>query len=376
MKISVTIPCYKSESTMLQCIKGIRAQTVPVHEVIVIDDASPDNAGRVALGEGCKVTRMDANIGLAASMNVALEKCEGDFLAKIDSDVELLSTWLEVCLKCFTGDGVAGVGGRMVEFYQGTVADRWRAEFMQQHWGLRKVANPVGLFGCDQLWRVKALKDVGGWNPKYRTNHEDMDLSMRMRQKGWHLVYTPLAIGLHLRQDDVASVLKNFWMWYHTPAMEEGFYVSVQKVAELIGRNRKMAVERFNKCVEAGRFDLCYPCLLLFYWLCLRDLEQVLKVSPGPITDADVLLAQSVVLANLALVSEKHLGQSACSVQMAGMLGRDFDTRFLVSTDLTGGWLCSGAYGKAFTETKFAEELTAHHWRMIEISARMCDDQG
>lgn len=359
MNVSVTIPCYRSASTMLRCIQAVKAQTHPVHEIIVIDDCSPDDAGQIAHDAGCRVTRTESNIGLAASMNLALEQCQGEFLAKIDSDVELTPTWLDECLKCFTGAGVAGVGGRMVEFYQGTVADRWRAQFMPQHFGGQKVVNPVGLFGCDQLFRVSALKDVGGWNPKYRTNHEDMDLSLRLKAKKWHLVYTPFAIGLHLRKDTVASVLRNFWMWYHTPYLEAGHYASVEKAAELIPVRRQFAIERMNTCITSGAVDLMYPTLLLYWWMCLRDLEQVRADVACEFASAEE--AQASIIASVRTLPVACVRRDLGALLIWG----DHDIA------------PSGSYFDAFQKVRYVEDITPAHWQLIEVSARMVrHDEG
>ena len=282
MKISVTIPCFKSATTIRQCVRAIIAQTVPVHEIIVIDDCSPDESGLIAAEEGCVVERTAENIGLSASMNRALALCTGTHLAKIDSDVVLEPTWLQEALQQMD-DGdldvsrIVGVGGRIIEFHTNTVADRWRSVFMRQHWGSGRQVNPPGLFGADQLFRVDALRDVGGWNPKYRTNHEDMVLSNALMTRGYHLVYTPAALAFHLRRDTLHSVLANFWRWYYTTADEAGKYDNVSGLIELIGRNKQMAVERFNVCQREGWFDLLWPCFLLYYSQCFHDVAWAAK---------------------------------------------------------------------------------------------------
>ena len=47
-KVSVVIPCYNYAHYLKECVDSIRKQTYPVHEIIVVNDGSPDNTSEVA----------------------------------------------------------------------------------------------------------------------------------------------------------------------------------------------------------------------------------------------------------------------------------------------------------------------------------------
>lgn len=44
-----------------------------------------------------------------------------------------------------------------------------------------------GFNGTAGIWRIKALRDVGGWLP--RTTVEDMDIAVRAHLQGWKFIY-------------------------------------------------------------------------------------------------------------------------------------------------------------------------------------------
>ena len=46
--VSVIIPCYKQAHYLASAVESVRAQTYPRHEIIVVDDGSPDDAAGVA----------------------------------------------------------------------------------------------------------------------------------------------------------------------------------------------------------------------------------------------------------------------------------------------------------------------------------------
>jgi glycosyltransferase involved in cell wall biosynthesis len=278
--VSVYTPGYASEAFIERCLRGIRAQTYPVHEILLVDDQSPDRSTEIALQNGVRVFSHSENLGLAASCNTALTHCTGDFLLKVDTDVELLPTWLERAMPAFDEKQTAGVGGWLIEHHTTTIADRYRRLYLAQHRGPVRVDN-VDLFGADCVFRVSALRQVNGWNARYRTNFEDCDLSQRLRAAGFRLIYEPNSRARHLRRDTVIEVLRTQWNWFHPVVQDRGCYDSVTAAAPLIPRNRAIALNKINHAAQVGDFELTYPSFLGHFWFCLRDLQQVLRRGKG-----------------------------------------------------------------------------------------------
>ena len=62
MKISVVIPCYNEEQTVLQIVKKVQGVLVDnEYEIIIIDDFSTDNTAKLVNSKGVKLLKNKSN---------------------------------------------------------------------------------------------------------------------------------------------------------------------------------------------------------------------------------------------------------------------------------------------------------------------------
>ena len=89
-KISVIVPVYQAEQYLQRCIDSILSQTYRNLEVILVDDGSKDQSGRICDEYAGKDSRVivvhQANAGVAAARNHGLDIASGDFCTFVDSD--------------------------------------------------------------------------------------------------------------------------------------------------------------------------------------------------------------------------------------------------------------------------------------------------
>lgn len=97
-KVSVIIPTYNRSSLVKDAICSVLAQTELDLEVIVVDDGSTDGTCKVV--EGLRDGRVNyfykINGGAASARNLGLSKCEGEYVAFLDSDDFWPENYLEV----------------------------------------------------------------------------------------------------------------------------------------------------------------------------------------------------------------------------------------------------------------------------------------
>ena len=82
-KISVIVPVYKAEAYLADCVESILSQSFQDFEVILVNDGSPDNCGRIceAYAEryDCICVIHQENQGQAAARNHALLHARGEW---------------------------------------------------------------------------------------------------------------------------------------------------------------------------------------------------------------------------------------------------------------------------------------------------------
>lgn len=88
--ISVIVPAYKVEQYLDQCLESVVNQTYQNLEIILVDDGSPDNCGRMCDEWADKDSRIvvihKENGGLSDARNKGMSKASGLYIAHIDSD--------------------------------------------------------------------------------------------------------------------------------------------------------------------------------------------------------------------------------------------------------------------------------------------------
>lgn len=88
-KVSVIIPTYNREKTILRSLKSVLEQTYTELEVLVIDDGSTDGTADIVKGvEDARVRyiALEKNSGPANARNVGVEMASGEWIAFQDSD--------------------------------------------------------------------------------------------------------------------------------------------------------------------------------------------------------------------------------------------------------------------------------------------------
>ena len=88
MKVSALIPTYNRQAQVLRAIDSVLAQTVPVDEIIVVDDGSTDDSSeaiRSHYGSRVKLFCQE-NAGVSAARNRGIHEARGEWIALLDSD--------------------------------------------------------------------------------------------------------------------------------------------------------------------------------------------------------------------------------------------------------------------------------------------------
>jgi glycosyltransferase involved in cell wall biosynthesis len=87
--ISIAMPFHNAGKTLHRAVRSVIWQTYSEWELILIDDGSTDETGRIAAGfhdQRIKIISNGGRRGLAWSLNQALDVCHGEYFARLDAD--------------------------------------------------------------------------------------------------------------------------------------------------------------------------------------------------------------------------------------------------------------------------------------------------
>lgn len=89
-KVSVIVPVYKVEKYLPECIDSILAQTFTDFELILVDDGSPDNSGKICDEYASRDSRVRVfhkeNGGVSSARNFGVRYARAEYIAFLDSD--------------------------------------------------------------------------------------------------------------------------------------------------------------------------------------------------------------------------------------------------------------------------------------------------
>src|SRR3989304_7936270 len=102
MKVSIMIPVYHSESTIVETLDSLFQQNVPFSELLIFNDGSPDNSA-IIISEYLKKKKIRNSklinhkkpLGLAATYNEGMKLSKSEFVVTLHQDVILMRNSLE-----------------------------------------------------------------------------------------------------------------------------------------------------------------------------------------------------------------------------------------------------------------------------------------
>lgn len=104
--ISVIIPVYNVENTLMRCVDSILNQSYKDFELILIDDGSNDNSSRICdkyekEDSRVRVIHKETNEGVSSARNMGLDVAEGTYITFVDSDDYVETEYLQELIEAF-----------------------------------------------------------------------------------------------------------------------------------------------------------------------------------------------------------------------------------------------------------------------------------
>ncbi len=215
--VSIVIPTRDQGPLLEQCVRSIEERTgYDRYEIVVLDNGSSEPATLQyldALARGCAVHRYPAPFNFSAICNFGAARAKGDYLLFLNDDTQVIGPdWLAAMLEHAQRPGVGAVGAKLLYPYG-------RVQHAGVVLGIGGVAGhafkqlpdaalrPFGMADCVRncsavtaacmMMARRTFDEVQGFDETFRVAYNDVDLCLRLRERGYVIVYTPRAVLYH-----------------------------------------------------------------------------------------------------------------------------------------------------------------------------------
>ena len=226
-KIKVTIGlCVKnSEALIKESIDSIIHQDFPseLMEIIVVDGYSKDKTlsiiQKALSSTGIKTTIFYEKKGLGVARQLVVNNASGEYIIWVDGDMKLARDHIKKQVEFMDQNPNVGIAGGKFKRYLGenlvATLDSIEWEVVDHIYGQKATTRPVlhRAGGC--IYRVKAIRQVKGFDESITGALEDLDAEYRIGEIGWLTYFTTDAV-FHDRRKETLKTLwnENFWYGY------------------------------------------------------------------------------------------------------------------------------------------------------------------
>jgi GT2 family glycosyltransferase len=211
---SIVIPVHGKSALTKQCLD--RLLTAPfertIYEIIVADDASPDNTLEVlaAYADRIRLVRHRKNQGFARTCNDGASVAGGRCLVFLNNDTIPQPGWLDALVAYQARHPRAGAVGSKLLYPNGTIQhagtiflqDRWPRHvyvgFPGDHPAVNRSRRFQAVTAASLLMPRDCFEELGGFDPDFINSYEDVDLCLRLGERGWESHYCHESVLYHL----------------------------------------------------------------------------------------------------------------------------------------------------------------------------------
>ena len=222
--VSVTVVTHNSDVTLNRCLDSLLAQDWPSLEIIVVDNDSRDGTRAILeqYGDRIKVTWNAENCGFAAGQNQAIANTCGEWVLTLNPDVLLTQGFVSRMIESGQDPRVGTVCGRLLRalpnldipadrqmdsagmYFTPTLRHFDRGMHLPDSTEYDLPAYVFGATGAAAFYRRKMIDDISVdgefFDEDFFFSREDADVAWRAQLLGWTCLYTPRAVGYHVRR--------------------------------------------------------------------------------------------------------------------------------------------------------------------------------
>ncbi len=233
---SIIIPVWNRVELTAQCLQALASATRDVtFEVILVDNGSTDGTKEflAELKGDVQIIRNEQNLGFAKACNQGARAARGKYLVFLNNDTIPQAHWLTPLVREVEEHAEVGIVGSKLLYADGTVQHAgvvfMRARVSPYH-AYRGAAADLpavnqrrefqAVTAACMLIRRELFDAAQGFDEAFVNGFEDVDLCLKVRDKGYHVIYQPRSVLYHLesqtpgrnaRDEDNSRLLQARW---------------------------------------------------------------------------------------------------------------------------------------------------------------------
>jgi glycosyltransferase involved in cell wall biosynthesis len=186
-RVAVLIPCHGEGPLVADAVRSVQ-EDEPI-EIVVVDDASPDDATRETLAElereGVRVIRLEANVGVGNARSDAFDATTTPYVYPLDADDLALPGVLARMADLLDAEpGAVACVGDIAEFGDHELVREIPARLDPYRVAL------TNEYPITALYRRTAVAAIGAWRPFYEVQgYEDWNVWMGLAERGGRIVH-------------------------------------------------------------------------------------------------------------------------------------------------------------------------------------------
>lgn len=222
VRVTIGMCVKNSESIVKKALESVLNQDFPLHlmELIIVDGNSSDGTVKL-IKERLKNTDLrfkifSENSGLGIARQMVVDNAIGDYIVWVDADMILPSSYVLKQVNFMDSHPEVGLaaGKYDVHIGQGAVADLenivYAVDSVYGETSASKFGHLPGTEGS--IFRVKAIRQIGGFDTRMNGAAEDTEVAYRIRCEGWEIALTQEKFAESTRQS--WSSLWAQYVWY------------------------------------------------------------------------------------------------------------------------------------------------------------------
>lgn len=305
MKVSIIIPAYNEEITVVNTLNSLLKTTYPNVEFIFVDDGSKDRTMELVTAAFANHPNIriftKPNGGKASALNFGIAQSTADFVVCIDADTQLKNDAITELMRYFYTEEVAAVAGTVKVGNKTNLITNWQSiEYITaQNMDRRAfdILNTITVVpGAIGAFRKEVILEVGGFTTD--TLAEDCDLTMRILRAGYTVRNCDAAIAFTEAPETVNMLLKQRFRWSFG-------------VMQSFWKNRKTLLNK-----KYGYFGMVGMPNILIY--------QIILPLFSPLADFFMLLSMITGLFSLASVNSLSISGVNSLLSMNNGFGQVF----------------------------------------------------